>query len=59
MTETTTAQKAPQTITVTPPAPATAVYNTTFTVDVKGGGSLQQVMGRRPELARWVATRSR
>ena len=39
MTETVTAQKADQTITVTTHAPASAVYNTSFTVAATGGGS--------------------
>jgi hypothetical protein len=39
VTETTTAQKAAQAITVTQHAPATAVYNTSFTVAATGGGS--------------------
>ena len=39
VTETTTAQKAAQAITVTQPAPATAVYSTSFTVAATGGGS--------------------
>ncbi len=43
VTETTTAQKAAQAITVTQPAPATAVYNTSFTVAATGGGSGQAV----------------
>jgi hypothetical protein len=37
VTETTTAQKAAQAITATQPAPATAVYNTSFTVSATGG----------------------
>jgi hypothetical protein len=39
VTETTTAQKAAQAITVTQHAPATAVYDTSFTVAATGGGS--------------------
>src|SRR2546428_3584784 len=37
--ESTTAQKAAQAITVTTHAPATAVYNTSFTVAAKRGGA--------------------
>jgi hypothetical protein len=39
VTESVTAEKANQTITVTTHAPATAVYNTSFTVAATGGGS--------------------
>ena len=43
VTETTSAQKAAQAITVTQPAPATAVYDTSFTVAATGGASGQPV----------------
>ena len=47
VTETTTAQKAAQAITVTQHAPSTAVYSTSFTVAATGGGSgLPVTVGR-------------
>ena len=57
--ETTTAQKAAQAITVTQPAPAAAVYNTSFTVAATGGGSGLPVTVGVSGSARSPALRSR
>ena len=60
VTESVTAQKANQTITVTTHAPATAVFNTSFTVAATGGGSGNAVtFSQLRRLHRTPAPRSR
>ena len=57
--ETVTAQKADQTINVTTHAPASAVFDTSFTVAATGGGSGNAVTFSSAGAARTRARRSR